>query len=488
MPSTVGSWRRWAAGWSLRARLLAALIGLLAVVSVIIGVVTVASLNSFQVGQLDRQLEAAGGRSSGAFGQPPPGGHGRGPDFLFAPGQGAGTLGARVDGSIVREAAVLGDDGRPQPVPSAQEQVLQALPVDGRPYTRDLGSLGAYRLMATRAPDGDVLVTGLPLSDVRATLYRLAAVVTGVALAGLVAATLAGALIVRLSLRPLRRVAATAGRVAELPLDRGEVALAERVPEADTDARTEVGQVGAALNRMLGHVAAALSARQASETRVRQFVANASHELRTPLASIRGYAELTRRTSDPVPPEVVHAMGRVESEATRMTTLVEELLLLARLDSGRPPACERVDLSRLIVDAVSDAHAAGPEHHWTLELPDDAVAVAGDPGQLHQVVANLLANARAHTPPGTKVTVTLSTSGGRGLLEVADDGPGIPAALLPDVFERFARGDSSRSRATGSTGLGLAIVAAVVEAHGGTVEVASEPGRTAFTVGLPVEA
>ncbi|HZD71741.1 MAG TPA: HAMP domain-containing sensor histidine kinase, partial [Actinomycetes bacterium] len=281
-----------------------------------------------------------------------------------------------------------------------------------------------------------------------------------VAAAGLLAATVLGAAIVRLTLRPLRRVAATASRVADLPLDRGEVALAERVPEADTDPRTEVGQVGTALNRMLGHVAAALAARQASETRVRQFVADASHELRTPLAAIRGYAELSRRSHGPVPPEVADAMRRVESATTRMTTLVEDLLLLARLDAGRPPASQQVDLSRLLVDAVADAHAAGPRHHWRLELPEEPVPIIGDADQLHQVVANLLANARTHTPPGTTVTASLRTGAGRALLRVADDGPG-------------------------STGLGLAIVAAVVAAHHGTVQVRSQPGRTAFTVSLP---
>ena len=327
----------------------------------------------------------------------------------------------------------------------------------------------------------------------------------GIGLAASVLAGLIGAYTIRSNLRPLRRVAATASRVAELPLDRGEVALSVRVPDVDTDPRTEVGQVGAALNRMLGHVADALAARQASETRVRHFVADASHELRTPLAAIRGYAELTRRVSDAVPPDVAHAMRRVESETTRMTALVEDMLLLARLDSGRPLQAAPVDLSRLVIDAVSDAHVAAPDHHWRLDLPEESVTVTGDPARLHQVLANLLANARTHTPPGTTVTVSLvetvgavslvETVGAVSLVEagavtltVADDGPGIPANLLPEVFDRFARGDTSRSRAAGSTGLGLSIVAAVVEAHHGTAEVASRPGHTEFRVRLPVVA
>ncbi|GAB3937539.1 hypothetical protein GCM10027614_15930 [Micromonospora vulcania] len=182
---------------------------------------------------------------------------------------------------------------------------------------------------------------------------------------------------------------------------------------------------------------------------------------------------------------MAHALRRVESESTRMTSLVDDLLLLARLDSGRPLAVEPVDLSALVVDAVSDAHVAGPEHRWHLDLPEVVIQVPGDAARLHQVVANLLANARVHTPPGTAVTTTLTVDGGTALLTVADDGPGVPADLQPELFERFARGDSSRSRAHGSTGLGLAIVAAVVEAHHGTVTVDSRPGRTVFSVRLP---
>jgi two-component system OmpR family sensor kinase len=477
------------AGWSLRARLLAVLIALLAVVCLVVGVVAVTALDSFLLGQLDRQLVQAAERSAGAFGGGPPpdeagqGGPRGGPGFLDARGQGAGTLGAQVVDGEVDRAGVVGERGNDLAVPSSEWPELADLPADQVPRTRDLGGLGEYRLIAATTQSGDVIVTGLPLRDADAAVLRLAGVVALVAAIGLLIAGVAGAGIVRLTLRPLSRVADTATRVAELPLDRGEVALAERVP--DTDPRTEVGRVGNAFNRMLGHVAGALAARQASETRVRQFVADASHELRTPLAAIRGYAELTRRTTEPVPPEIVHAMGRVESEATRMTTLVEELLLLARLDAGRQPGRDPVDLSRLLVDMLSDAHVAGPGHKWQLELPEEPVTVTGDLAQLHQVVANLLANARTHTPPGTTVTVGLTTAPGESVLTVADDGPGIPAELRPEVFVRFARGDASRSRGTGSTGLGLAIVAAVVQAHGGTVTVDSEPGRTVFTVRLP---
>ncbi|WP_234796776.1 sensor histidine kinase, partial [Mycolicibacterium porcinum] len=216
-----------------------------------------------------------------------------------------------------------------------------------------------------------------------------------------------------------------------------------------------------------------------------QFKAGARHELRTPLAAIRGYTELAQRKRDDLPADVAHAMNRVESETTRMTQLVEDMLLLARLDAGRPLERESVDLSRLVVDSVSDAHVAGPDHEWALDLPEDPVVVEGDEARLHQVLANLLANARTHTPAGTSVTVSLKSEPDAVLIAVADEGPGIPPGLLPDVFERFARGDSSRSRREGSTGLGLAIVAAVVKAHGGTIEVSSAPGSTEFVVRLP---
>jgi two-component system OmpR family sensor kinase len=218
---------------------------------------------------------------------------------------------------------------------------------------------------------------------------------------------------------------------------------------------------------------------------MRQFLADASHELRTPLAVIRGYAELTRRSRDAVPPDVAHAMRRIESESARMTTLVEDLLLLARLDAGRPLDTAPVDVSRLVLDAVSDAHIAGRDHHWQLDLPQTPVTVIGDAARLHQVLANLLGNARTHTPPGTTVTTGLATTDGEVRLTVADNGPGIPPELLPEVFERFARGDSARSHAAGSSGLGLAIVAAVVGAHHGQVGVTSKPGHTVFTVELP---
>jgi two-component system OmpR family sensor kinase len=320
---------------------------------------------------------------------------------------------------------------------------------------------------------------------VEAILVQLSLVIGAVALLSVGATVGAGALIVRRALRPLERVAQAASQVSELPLDRGEVALSVRVADADADPSTEVGQVGAAINRMLGHVASALSARQQSENKVRQFVADASHELRTPLASIRGYAELTRMGNHDLPDDVVHAIGRVESEAKRMTSLVEELLLLARLDEGRELQRQPFDITRMLVDAVSDAHAAGPDHEWSLDQPDEPVIVTGDAPRLQQAVANLLANARVHTPVGTSVEVALAVAADAVTITVTDNGPGIDQQLQDQLFERFARGDRSRSRMAGSTGLGLAIVRAVVAGHGGTVTVSSRPGHTVFTVVLP---
>ncbi|MGZ4540203.1 MAG: HAMP domain-containing sensor histidine kinase [Blastococcus sp.] len=484
---------------SLRARLLWAFLVPLVVVLLVVGAAATTALRVEQLAQVDSQLATAVDRSAradessdgdGDNGPSTPPGDGSsapgGPTFLLTRGQGDGTLGARVVHGVSTEAGVIGDRGQIRPLTDEQTEILASIPADGRPRTVDLGAdLGHYRLLARTVPDGDVLVTGLPLGPAQQALLRLIAVEVVVGLGGLLAAALAGFLILRRTLRPLHRVAQTATRVAELPLSSGEVRLAERVPPADTDTHTEVGQVGHALNQLLDHVEGSLAARQASEMQVRQFVADASHELRTPVASIRGYAELMRRRDGDVPDDVGHAMRRVESEALRMSGLVDDLLLLARLDAGRDLATGDVDLTALLVDTVSDAHVAGPGHKWRLEQPGAAVIVPGDEARLHQVLANLLANIRTHTPEGTTAIARLQVVNGWAEIQIEDDGPGIPRELLSHVFERFARGDSSRSRLAGSTGLGLAIVHAVVSAHRGTVAVSSVPGRTIFVVRLP---
>ncbi|MFE1364822.1 sensor histidine kinase [Streptomyces anulatus] len=535
--------------WTLRTRLVVSAVSLIAVVAAVIGSVTAIAFHSYMYGKLDDQLRSVAERA-----QRPPGPgpvpqalRAAGPlGFVGGGGQPLGTFGALLgeDGDVTASKVVEDSGLRAQesakPLTGEQRSALEeAAPGTGEgARSVDLPGLGGYRVAAATTIEGYTVLVGIPSAEVSGALTTLIVVEVCVTAAGLLAASIAGTVLVGVALRPLRRVAATATRVSELPLHSGEVALLERVPDAEADPRTEVGQVGAALNRMLGHVGSALTVRQESETRVRQFVADASHELRTPLASIRGYAELTRRATGsreaPEPDPVTrHALGRIESEADRMTGLVEDLLLLARLDSGRPLSYGSTDLLPLVVDAISDARAADQgaagqgaadqgapgqgaadqgapgqgaagqgapgqdaRHRWRLELPAEPVTVRADPDRFQQVLVNLLANARTHTPPGTTVTVSVRPpvrAGGPVTLEVRDDGPGIPAELLPHVFERFARGDASRSRgagtgtATGSTGLGLAIVQAVVSAHGGRVRVDSEPGRTVFVIELPAE-
>lgn len=488
--------------WSLQARLLVGQVLLLALVCIGIGAATELALSQYLVHQLDAQVVDAARRSAMISGFPPPPRPdgmrpiprpGPGPDFLDAPGQPVGMIGAVVNAAEVspdgtEQAGVLTRFGERAALTEKAQAQLAAIAPYRRPVTRDIDGLGRYQVIATYNRFGQVIVTGLPRSEVDDTMLRVLSIFGVVAAVALVAATTLGILIIRRALAPLTRVAATAGDVANMPLDRGEVELPVRVPERDANPNTEVGRMGSALNRMLDHISTALSTRQASETRVRQFVADASHELRTPLTAIRGYTELAQRMRAEVPDEVAHAMSRVQSEAERMTHLVEDLLLLARLDSGRPLEEGQADLSQLAVDAISDAHVAGRDHEWNLDLPDEPVLVAGDSARLHQVLANLLANARTHTPPGTTVSVALTTNQADAVLTVTDNGPGIPQHLQSEVFERFARGDTSRSRKAGSTGLGLAIVSAVIKAHNGTITLDSKPGYSEFTVRLPLTA
>ncbi len=491
--------RYWLAGRTLRGRLIAGLVALLFAACAAIGVVTYLGLRGFLLGQLDNQLAAASNRYVICMDGPPhhpPGtsdhdsdnqgdqNNYRGDPEMCAhvTGQAQSTFSASIRPGAALAAYVTGGDCN---LTAQDKATLQLLKVNGPPATVPLSSLHAsYRLMAVRSDNGEVLVSGLPVTPMTDTLNDVALTEIIVFAAALVLTGVLGTGWVRLSLRPLDRVTATAAQVARLPLA-SEADLPHRVPDAD--ARTEVGKLGTAFNRMLGHVESAIARRHASEERLRTFAADASHELRTPLAVIRGYAELARRDPGMLAPEVAHALGRVESEASRMSALVEDLLLLARLDAGRPLESRPVDLTRLAIDAASDARVAGPDHRWQLELPEGSVLVPGDEQRLRQVVANLLSNARIHTPAGTTVTVTVGSYPGRGAeMSVTDDGPGISRELQPDLFERFVRGDSSRSRAAGSTGLGLSIVAAVAAAHHGTVSVTSQPGRTRFLITLPL--
>ena len=482
------------APWTLRRRLTVTVASLLVLASILIGLVSVFALRSFLMDRLDAQLAYALDRSQAAV-DPNKNGQ-RNPDrdndsdntqgALRAPGQSAGMLVAVANGSGPLTAGILDRRGNPQIVAAGTlslADVRQAEKNSGRPFTLDTNGAGTFR--AVSATSGtQLLIIGLPLEEVDAATTRLIVIILVVTIVAVGAAIAAGRFVVRWELRSLERVADTATRVSQLPLASGNVTITERIAVEDTDPRTEVGQVGAAMNAMLGHVDRSLIARRESEDKVRRFVADASHELRTPLASIRGYAELTRRGGQKMPDEVRHSLGRIESEAERMTGLVEDLLLLARLDEGRELKHERVDLSRIVIDAVGDAHAAGPDHDWRMSMPDEQVFILGDAPRIHQVVVNLLANARVHTPAGTVVTVGIEPRGNQVDLIVSDNGPGIPSKDRATLFERFTRGDASRARATGTTGLGLAIVHAVVTAHGGTVGVSSRKGKTVFTITL----
>lgn len=401
-----------------------------------------------------------------------------------------------ISGAVVDDAAgarALTDDDLARIVDTLTE-------ADPAAQTVDLPNLGEYLVRPFSGPGSNsVILVGLPLSQVTGIIGAILTTVALVTAGGLLLLAVVIAVVIRLGLRPLRSVAETAARVASLRMDQGDVTIDERVPDDQVDEHTEIGQVGAALNTLLDKVDASLAARQRNEALMRRFVADASHELRTPLASIRGFSELSLRAMRQAQDEesrqriemavetTEQSLERIQAQSLRMTTLVEDLLLLARLDEGQELVYGTVDLTRLAVEAVGDARPAGPEHAWSLDVDDVPVELAGDTSRLHQVVANLLANARTHTPAGTEVTVSVAREGDTAVLRVHDDGPGIDPSVAPQLFERFARADRSRNRKTGGTGLGLSIAKAIVEAHGGTIAVRSTPGDTTFEVRLPAK-
>lgn len=482
IPGTTG--RSWLdpSTWHLRTRLILVSMALLVAICSAVGIVSYAAMDSYLTRQLDEQLTQAARRAT-EFGRPPSGGP-AGRDPLEARGQGAGTVSARIFGSTVNSAGFINADGARAELSAADKEVLLELPVNGAQVDRTLSN-GDYRLVATETPYG-VIVTGLPLAAKQGTEASLVWTMVVVSLGGLVLIGLAGTVIIRRTMRPLEQLSEVATKVSRLPLDAGEVALAVRVPETAAHPGTEVGSVGHALNLMLDNVSNALEARQKSETKVRQFVADASHELRTPLTAIRGYTELLRMTED-FSEDGRKSLARVQSQSERMTALVEDLLLLARLDEGKAMAFNDVDVTQLVVETVSDGKVVAPDHRWLLELPDEPLTVRGDTAQLHQVLANLLSNARKHTPPGTTVTTALTRSAdGNAVITVTDDGGGIPPEFQDRIFARFARADAARSGTEGSSGLGLSIVESIVRAHGGSVEFTSRPGRTAFAIRLPL--
>jgi len=329
-----------------------------------------------------------------------------------------------------------------------------------------------------RVPTGR-LVIAISTADVSSTVGRLDRLELMIGVVVVAAAGLLAWALVRVELRPLRRIEDTAAAIAAGDLSR-------RVEVADP--RTEVGSLGESLNAMLAQIERAFEERRASEARLRRFVADAGHELRTPLTSVRGYAELYRRGGAERPADLATIMSRIESEAARMGVLVDDLLMLAKLDQGRPLERRPVQLSALVSDLATDHALLHPQ--WPLEQRvAPGIAVLGDELRLRQAVGNLLANARMHTPPGTRVTVSLEAGDGQAVVEVADTGPGVPAEVMGRVFERFFRADPSRARASGGSGLGLSIVAAIAEAHGGRVEAHSAAGGgAAFRIVLPLPA
>ena len=467
---------------TLTARLVAVAVLLVAVSALLIATATTLAMRSQLAQQLDEELEAGIGRSFDGPGRgqlPPLPRTDEDDDDREFVGQRYGSVLAYVSPSGTGAGTVIaGGRGTDLMQDLDADQLAALATVAGKDHaeTVELPGLGTYRALAQQRSDGTSSVLALPTGELDRTIEDLVRLELLATLLGVLAAAGVGLVVVRRQLAPLREVADTAHRVAELPLASGEIEMAERVPDRLTDERTEVGQVGAALNAMLDHVEASLDQRHRSEQQVRQFVADASHELRTPLATIAGYTELARSR----PETTGTALAKVETESARMTALVEDLLLLARLDAGRPLEREPVDLSRLLLEALNDARVLDGDRSWRLVLPDAPITVVGDEARLHQVVTNLLTNARKYTPAGSTVTVTGTSAG----FTVHDDGPGFPADLAPRAFERFTRGDAARTRA-GGAGLGLSLVEAIVAAHRGTVDLTSVPGDTTITVTLP---
>lgn len=482
---------------SIRARLSVAIALVLVATLTLLGVVLVRTTRATLVDQIDDQVREIATRAKGKPNTPPhrpPGDGMRDPAVLpktVDPPEPAVNIDQYLRRQVARfvyeptgvlheaEPSGFRDDPDPRPrlppIPSAE---VDALIAAGRIVTAPaIDGSHSYRLLVEREPDGEIAVTAAPLATVDVAVSRLVRVVLVVGLVALAAATLASWWLIRRGLRPVDRMVDTAAAIAAGDLTR-------RVPDANS--RSELGRLGAALNEMLGQIERALRVREASEERLRRFVADAAHELRTPLTSLRGYAELYRQGALTTPEMIAGAMGRIEGESARMTRLVDDLLLLARLDRQRGLEREPVDVVALVREAAADFRVVAPDRPLSLHLEGEAM-VRGDRVRLRQIVDNLLANARTHTPPQTPVHLAVRRHGHKVEVVVADEGPGIPAEAQPKVFERFWRADPGRSRSRGGTGLGLAIVASLAQAHDGTVELASEPGRGAtFTVLLPL--
>jgi two-component system, OmpR family, sensor kinase len=459
----------------LRARILVVTVALFLVGLGAASFATYYFLSSFLVDRVDDQLRAATGPVAAELARGAPthrGGH-----ESFLPD---GTYAALVDerGRVQREAGFAFD--RDAPRPEIPAELVRTQAVEREPTLTTVRAVGGgieFRLIAESRGTEGTLVVALPLTEVRATQRQLLLLVGLVGALVLVLIGVAAYWLTRRELSPLERMAKKSQAIAA-----GD--LSQRV-EPD-DPRTEVGQLGGALNAMLAEIERAFAERLAAEERLRQFVADASHELRTPVTSIRGYAELFRRGAGDRPDDLASVMRRIEQEGKRMGELVEELLLLARLDQGVPLEREPVDLSAVVDAAVDAARAADPKRPIDVDAQRPLIVVGAE-SRLRHVVDNLLTNARVHTPTGTPVHLRLAAEDDEVVLEVADEGPGVPAEEADRIFARFYRTDRARTRSQGGVGLGLAIVRSVVEAHGGEVVYRARPrGGSVFRVVLPL--
>ncbi|GGH66208.1 sensor histidine kinase [Rothia aerolata] len=484
----------------LRTKLTAILVVMLGIACLIIGVSSYLTLQNSLMGQAAGRLSEAAHRAvtfspgdeddaaaSSASQQVCSAERGRGP--LDAPGQGAGTVSACLKQGEVIFSGILDSGGQFQTLSEADRAVLAEVPTTSNPVEVDLDR-GDYLVESNAVPgESEVFViTGIPLHDVHTTLAVLALVMALGSAAVIVLAGWLGSWIIRRTMKPLERVSSVATAVAHTNLST-EMLPHGRVSVEDSHPDSEVGAVGFALNQLLDNVETALKDRQRTEDQMRDFIADASHELRTPLAAIRGYSDLIRWTEN-LSESGEQSVDRIESQTHRMSRLVEDLLLLARLDEGREPEKATVDLTELLIENVSDFQVAAGDHTWKMDLPEQPVEVWADPAQLQQVLVNLLSNARKHTDPGTVVTASLDISpeSREALLRVSDNGAGISPDFIDKIFDRFSRADRARSGSDGTTGLGLPIVKAILEAHGGSISVSSRPGYTEFTCRLPLAA
>ncbi len=470
--------------FSLRARLLLAVTVVALVGLLVADVATYTALKSFLVDRIDSSLDTANRPLTNLLYEQTQSPREFGTDAADRAALAAAAPGAYVDWRTPDGDSILSGSTRGQYTTSAPRlpsQVSGLQGVDDVHYftvhsRRDGGP--DFRVRAEQLRDGSTLMVALPLDEVSRTLHQLVVIALVVTGAALLAAIGLGLWLVRIGLKPLRAIETTASSIAG-----GDLSL--RVSEDD---RTEVGRLGGSLNTMLGYIEDAFARQAASEEQLRRFVADASHELRTPLSAVSAYAELFERGAHERPADLARVMRGIRVETARMQMLIDDLLLLARLDEGRPLASERVNLIAVLDDAVDAARAVGPDWPITLDAPTPA-QVVGDPMALRQVMDNLLANVRTHTPSGTRAVVSVRVDGAEAQLAVADEGPGLGPEDAARVFERFYRVDASRSRVRGGSGLGLAVVASIVAAHRGRVEVESTPGHGAtFVVHLPLVA